>query len=188
LILTPVRRIGNVYKSKPPKSKALKAIEAGLYVTEKEPTSTPKLFDLLTESTVIIKASVSDWKDAIRKSGELLLNIDAIEPRYIDAMIKFCEENQAYIVIAPGVALPHARPEDGVKEICLSLITLKEPVKFGHPQNDPVDLVIALGAIDNRSHIKALGQLAEMLMNKETLRKLRNANTKKEALKIISSF
>ena len=151
----------------------------------KESASIPKLSDLLTDDTVVVKASVSDWKDAIKKSGELLLNIGAIESRYIDAMIKFCEEQKAYIVIAPGVALPHARSEDGVKKICLSLITLKEPIKFGHPQNDPVDLVIALGAIDNKSHIKALGQLANMLMNEENLKAIRGAQTKKDILKII---
>jgi mannitol/fructose-specific phosphotransferase system IIA component (Ntr-type) len=145
----------------------------------------PKLSDLLTEDTVVVRASASDWKDAIRKSGELLLNINAIEPRYIDAMIKFCEEHHAYIVITPGVALPHARPEDGVKRTCLSLVTLEEPVRFGHPHNDPVDLVIALGAIDNKSHIKALGQLAEMLMDQENLERIKNAQTKKDVLKII---
>jgi PTS system ascorbate-specific IIA component len=32
--------------------------------------------------------------------------------------------------LAPGIALLHARPEDGVKQACLSLITLQYPVKF----------------------------------------------------------
>ena len=88
-------------------------------------------------------------------------------------------------MIALGIALPHARPEDGIKRMCLSLITLKEPVKFGHPQNDPVDFVIALGAVDNKSHVKALGQLAEMLGDQENLKAMRSAQTKEDVLKII---
>ena len=88
-------------------------------------------------------------------------------------MIKFCEEHQAYIVIAPGIALPHARPEDGVKKICLSLLTLQKPVHFGHPHNDPVDLVIALGMIDNKSHVEALASLSEILMDKKKLNIIR---------------
>ena len=151
----------------------------------KESMSLPKLYDLLTEDTVVVKASVLDWKDAIRKAGELLLNIAAIELRYIDAMIKFSEEHNAYIVIAPGIALAHARPEEGVKRTCLSLITLKEPVRFGPPQNDPVDLVVTLGAPDNKSHIKALEQLAEILIDQENVERIRNAQTKKDVLKII---
>ena len=153
-----------------------------------QPTSAPKLAEVLTEDTIMIKASVSDWKDAIRKSGELLVRAGAAEPKYTDAMIKFCEEHQAYIVIAPGIAIPHARPEDGMKKVGFSLITLEKPVKFGNPVNDPVDLVIALGAPDNKSHIKALAQLAEMLANEKILKGLRNAKTKKEVLKIVNPF
>ena len=153
-----------------------------------KPRPVPNLAEVLTEDTIMVKASVSDWKDAIRKSGELLVRAGVAEPRYIDAMIKFCEDHNAYIVIAPGIAIPHARPEDGMKKVGFSLITLEKPVEFGNPVNDPVDLVIALGAPDNKSHIKALAQLAEMLMNKKILRKLRKARTKKEVLKIVNSF
>jgi mannitol/fructose-specific phosphotransferase system IIA component (Ntr-type) len=86
----------------------------------------------------------------------------------------------------PGIAIPHARPEDGMKRVGFSLVTLKEPVYFGHPKNDPVDLLIALGGPDNKSHIKALAQLAQMLQNQETVKRLRNAQTKEEVLKIIN--
>jgi len=140
----------------------------------------------LTKDTISIKAAASDWKEAIRKSGELLVKTGAAEPRYIEAMIRFCEEHQAYIVVVPGIAIPHARPEDGMKRVGFSLVTLKEPVYFGHPQNDPVDLLIALGGPDNKSHIKALAQLAQMLQNQETVKRIRNAQTKEEALKIIN--
>ena len=146
----------------------------------------PKLAELLTKDTISIKAAASDWKEAIRKSGELLVKTGAAEPRYIEAMIRFCEEHQAYIVVVPGIAIPHARPEDGMKRVGFSLVTLKEPVYFGHPQNDPVDLLIALGGPDNKSHIKALAQLAQMLQNQETVKRIRNAQTKEEALKIIN--
>jgi len=146
--------------------------------------TTPELADVLTEDTIMVKVSVSNWKEAIRKAGELLVKTGSVEPRYINEMIKFCEKHNAYIVIAPGIALPHARPGDGVKKICISIITLKEPVKFGHPQNDPVDIVIALAAVDDQSHIKVLKQLAEILMDQKNLNNIRKARTKKEILKI----
>ena len=122
-----------------------------------------------------MKVKASDWKEAIRIAGELLLKSGSIEPRYIDAMIKFCEEYNAYIVVAPGIALAHARPEDGVKKIGFSLITLESPVHFGHPENDPVDIVIAFGAIDSSSHINILAQLAKLLSISEKVEKIRNA-------------
>jgi len=151
-----------------------------------EPSSVPRLAEVLTEDTIMVKADISDWKDAIRKSGELLVKVGAADPKYIDAMIKFCEEHNAYIVIAPGIAIPHARPEDGMKKVGFSLITLKKPVEFGNPGNDPVNLVIALGAPDNKSHIKALAQLAEILMNKEAVKRIRDARTKSEILEALN--
>ena len=148
----------------------------------------PKLAELLTEDTVRVQVSAIDWKDAIRKSGELLLDIGAIEHRYIAAMIKFCEEYNAYIVLAPGIALPHARAEDGVKRVCFSLITLEDPINFGNPQNDPVDLIVTFGAIDNKSHLRALAQIAEVLSNQKIIEKIRSAKTKEEILKIIEKY
>ena len=150
--------------------------------------SLPNLSDLLTKETVIVNVSVSDYKDAIRKAGNLLVKAGAAEPRYIEAMVKFCELYKAYIVIIPHIAIPHAKPEDGMKRVSFSLITLKNPVYFGHPDNDPVDLVIAFGGSDHSSHLKALAQLAEMLKDQEAVEKIRRAKTKEEVLEVIARF
>ncbi len=47
-------------------------------------------------------------------------------------------KNSAHIVIAPGIALPHARPEDGVIDSTVAVVRLAEPVNFGNEDNDPV--------------------------------------------------
>jgi len=150
--------------------------------------SLPALSDLLTGDTIIVKASVSDWREAITKTGEVLVKIGAVEPRYIPAMMRFKEEFGPYIVIAPGIAIPHARPEDGVRRPCLCLMTLEKPVEFGSEHNDPVDLVIAFGAVDNKQHLKALAQLAKLLSNQRDVKKIRGARRKKEILEILSKY
>ncbi|MFB8734775.1 PTS sugar transporter subunit IIA [Bacillus sp. SL00103] len=43
-------------------------------------------------------------------------------------MIQSVDQNGPYIVIAPQVAIPHARPEDGVNELSMSLMTFEQPV------------------------------------------------------------
>lgn len=147
-----------------------------------------KLSDLLTEDTVSVRVSASDWEDAIIKAGELLSKVGGIEPRYISAMINYCKKYNAYIVVAPGIAFPHARPEDGVKRLCFSLVTLQEPVYFGRKDYDPVDLVVAFGAVDKKSHLKALAQLAQLFQNQEALRRIRNAEKKREILDVLKMF
>ncbi|MHB8806186.1 MAG: PTS sugar transporter subunit IIA [Anaerolineaceae bacterium] len=131
------------------------------------------LEDLLIESTIRAKLPLHTRDEIIQKAGELLVEADAIEPRYIQAMKKVLDELGPYCVIAPGIALLHARPEDGVKRACLSLLTLQNPVNFGHSTNDPVDLVFTLGAKDKKGHIEALAELAGFLSEEEFLQTVR---------------
>jgi len=147
-----------------------------------------KLADLLREDTVLVRVLASDWKDAITKAGELLLKAESIEPRYVSAMIDYCKKYNAYIVVAPGIAFPHARPEDGVKRLCFSLVTLEDPVYFGHKDHDPVDIVVAFGAVDKKSHLKALAQLAQLFQDQEALRRIRSAERKSEILEVLKMF
>lgn len=67
------------------------------------------------------------------------------------------------MVVAPGVALAHARPEDGALQLGLAVATLREPVEFGHAENDPVDVVFAFGSPDRDQHVGLLGALAQRL-------------------------
>jgi mannitol/fructose-specific phosphotransferase system IIA component (Ntr-type)/galactitol-specific phosphotransferase system IIB component len=147
----------------------------------------PVLKDLLTEETIELNVEANNWEDAVRAGGRLLYNAGKIEKRYIDAMIKTVKQLGPYIVIAPGIAMPHARPEDGEKEVGMSLITLKNPVNFGHQQNDPVKIVVCLCSVDNSSHIKALSQLVKFLNDEEMINKL-NGNNINDVLKEIISL
>jgi len=135
------------------------------------------LLDLLRKEAIAVDVTATDWKDAVVKIGEILVKIGAAEPRYTDAMIKTVEEMGPYIVITKGIALPHARPEEGAKKPALALIKLKEPINFGNPENDPVDIVIGFTATDERSHVKAIAQLAKFLQKEENIRKLRQAKS-----------
>ena len=136
---------------------------------------TLRLASLLTDETVRARVHVVSWQEAVDRVGGLLVGAGAVELRYIEAMKLVLREMGPYAVIAPGVVLLHARPEDGVRRPCLALMTLATPVPFGHSQNDPVDLVVALGAVDKQAHIVALQELARLLMDQPTLERIRSA-------------
>jgi PTS system ascorbate-specific IIA component len=103
-------------------------------------------------------------------------------------MQRVMDELGPYCVIAPGIALLHARPEDGVIRSCLGLVTLEKPVVFGHSTNDPVDLAFVLGALDKQNHIRALAQLAEYLSQETFLNGLREASSDKLLKEFIYSY
>jgi len=147
----------------------------------------PALLKMLAKETIALRLSVGDWQQAVREAGRLLVNAGAVEPRYVEAMIQMVQEMGPYIVIAPGIALPHARPEDGVKKACMSLVTLSPPVNFGNKCNDPVKLVIAFGTTDNKTHIDALVELAKLLGDSTKVEGLKRASSPEELLKLIDS-
>jgi mannitol/fructose-specific phosphotransferase system IIA component (Ntr-type) len=130
---------------------------------------------LLIKSAIRAKLSLETREEIIQKAGDMLVEAGAIKPEYIQAMKKGIDELGPYCVIAPGITLLHARPEDGVERACLSLLTLRNPVKFGHSTNDPVDVVFALGAKDKNDHIEALAELAGFLAKEDFLQVLRNS-------------
>jgi mannitol/fructose-specific phosphotransferase system IIA component (Ntr-type) len=135
------------------------------------------LTELLPRERILLDVRAGDWQDAVREAGKLLFETDAVRFEYIEAMIKVAEELGPYIVIAPGVALPHAATEAGAKHTALSLIKLAQPVFFGNPDHDPVRLVFGLAAIDNKAHITALQALAEIFTSKELMEQLFQAES-----------
>lgn len=142
------------------------------------------LKQLIRPNLVEVDVEVKDWQDAIRAAAQLLINDGAVEERFSDAMIRVAKEFGPYIVVAPGIALPHARPEDGVIEASIAVLRLKTPVNFGNKDNDPVYLVVALAAIDNQQHVKGLSELANVLGDEEKIENIKQAQTKEELLKV----
>lgn len=140
---------------------------------------------IFNKSLVKTNVKVNDWIQAVKIAGDLLIQNDLVEARFVDAMIDIVKEKGPYIVISKNLAIPHARPEDGAKKVGISVITLEKPVKFGHKQNDPVKVVIALTSIDEKSHIELISHLARVLSNKQNFERLKTADTEEEVVKIL---
>jgi PTS system ascorbate-specific IIA component len=133
------------------------------------------LSEPLSKSSILLQVPAADWREAVQKAGNLLVNNGVCEPRYVDAMIAAVERLGPYMVLAPGIALAHSRPEDGVLAVGMSMVTLSTPVNFGSPENDPVRLVIAFGGVDHTSHMGMLQELALFLMEESNQELLKTA-------------
>lgn len=139
----------------------------------------------LTKNMIETNFNASNAEEAIIRAGILLLNEDGVDKVYIDAMIESYKNNGAYFVLSPKIAMPHARPEDGVREASVSLVKLDQPVSFGHRTNDPVHLVFGLGATSGDEHLELLQKLTRLLNIKETTDALINADNVDEIMKIM---
>jgi mannitol/fructose-specific phosphotransferase system IIA component (Ntr-type) len=148
----------------------------------------PMLSKIINESLIRLKVSANDWEDAVRKSASALLENNKISASYIDAMINTAKEVGPYIVITKHVALPHARPEAGAKEIAIGIATLEHPVEFGNAANDPVKYVFSLSAVDQNTHLQAMAELAELLDKEEFYNVLDKAESAEEVMNYIRTY
>jgi PTS system ascorbate-specific IIA component len=140
----------------------------------------------LGQGSIRLKQNCLNWKESFQVAGSALVESKRTTEDYIQEMIQAFEELGPYMVIAPGIALAHGRPSESVLETGLSLITLSNPIEFGHSSNDPVSLVIGLAAVDHDSHIDLMSALAELLMSEDTVNLLLNATNESEVRSYLS--
>ena len=144
-----------------------------------------QLNSLLGDESIDLNAHAANWRDAITIAGNLLESSGAITPAYTQAMIESLEVNGPYIVVAPGFAFAHARPSEAVKRTAISWVRLETPVAFGHGTNDPVNLVVALAAQDDKAHTQSMKELAKLLGKKDTRAKLDTVGTADELRELL---
>ncbi|MDQ0428441.1 mannitol operon transcriptional antiterminator [Planomicrobium stackebrandtii] len=149
-------------------------------------THKPDLKELLPIENIQCLSEVVDWQQAIHEAAQPLLNEEAITANYVKAMIDALNEMGPYVVISPKVAIPHARPQDGVKKLGMALLQLKKSVSFSGNVSKPVNLVIVLAAVDGDAHLKALHQLTKMLSNRNLKEKLITAESPNEIYRLLA--
>ncbi|MGC0123593.1 PTS sugar transporter subunit IIA [Providencia sp. 2024EL-00811] len=146
------------------------------------------LTTLLTPNVIQVVDSANNWQEAIKIACNPLINNKFIEPRYIDAIIQSHEKIGPYYVLGPGIAMPHARPEDGVNQLSLGLTVIKQGVEFGSDGNDPIKLLIVLAATDSNSHIGAIAKLSELFDNQDDVDNIMQSENVDDILKIIAKY
>lgn len=146
------------------------------------------LTDWINESNVVLINRVSNWHSAVELAVQPLIVQGAVEDRYLQAIYNMHEKIGPYYVLGEGIAMPHARPEEGVIRTALSLVIIKEGVEFGSQDNDPVFIVFALSAVDSHSHIKLIASLSQLFCDEKAIKELKLATDKQQVLDLIRQF
>ncbi|HEY4467401.1 MAG TPA: PTS sugar transporter subunit IIA [Klebsiella sp.] len=142
----------------------------------------------LSDATIALRQNVETWPQALDICARPLLESGVIAPEYVTAIAEQHHRLGPYYVLAPGLAMPHARPEEGAKGLGLSLLKLEQGVSFGSEEFDPVDIIIMLAAPDKHSHIEMISALAELFSSDEDMHELHQATSREEIKKIIARF
>lgn len=150
-------------------------------------TVKPNLWDLIREDTIQIKHSVTNWRQAISLAAQPLLSRQWITQNYINRMIQNVEQHGPYIVVAPKIAIAHAKPEDGALKLGMSLLKVENEVPFSNHQKHHVQIVIVLVTVDNKSHLKALSQLIKLFSNQKNIDHLLELQSSREVYEFLKN-
>ena len=139
--------------------------------------------ELLSPDMIELENEAADWSSAVRSAGQILVKSGAVSARYVERMVDCVREMGPYIVVCPGVAMPHARYEDGVNKVAISFLRLKKPVYFeSSTDRKPVDMLFAFSTTDEKAHLQLLQDLWLVFNDKDTLQRLRQGGSKEEII------
>ncbi len=135
-----------------------------------------KLKDYISITNTAFEQSFNTWEDAVVFAGDLLIQTGCINETYRDDMVKLIRKNGPYIVVMPGVALAHARPNGNVFKNQIALVKIPQGISFGNRNNDPVYFLFAIAACSDEEHLELFKAVAEFLSDEQNLTSLRNAD------------
>lgn len=146
------------------------------------------LTDWINDSNLNLLTHTDNWRKAVEIALQPMIDTGAVQPRYLNAIYDMHEQIGPYYVLGEGIAMPHARPEEGVNYTALSLLIISEGVNFGSEDNDPVYVIFALAAIDSHSHIEMIASLSQLFCQDGVVEQLRQARDKSAVLNILQQF
>lgn len=149
--------------------------------------STPSLSELIpVEHINISQTAYISWEKAIEIAAAPLLDKQLIEPYYVERMINKIQLEQPYIMLVDGLIIAHAGVEDGVNQVCMSLLKLPERIDiYGYMQ---ADLIIVLATNNPQKHLKALAQLNELLEFHHGASRIRSACNRNEIYSLFAHY
>jgi PTS system mannitol-specific IIA component len=137
--------------------------------------------DVLTLDQIKVPGAARSKDDAIRESGEMLVDAGAVSPEYIDAM--FEREKSVSTYMGNYLAIPHGTNEskDLIKRSALSVIRYDQPIDW-----DGNEVRFALGIAGYQGgHMDILSKIAILFSDTDEVDKLIAARSAEEVYELL---
>ena len=127
-----------------------------------------------------------DWEKALRGACQKLIAEGYIDDRYVQAIIGNVKKYGPYIIIAPGIAMPHsAEKSEGVFKTAVSFMKVEKPVYFDKNDSDKyAHLFFTLASENHDEHSKNMTDLTALLTNSDIINDLLKVTCDDDLLKI----
>lgn len=139
--------------------------------------------DLLTTDGVRLGLQATDRYDAVRQAGELLVELGAVDPGYVEAMDE--RERILSSYVGEGFALPHGTDaaRSLVRHATVAFLQYPDGVDW---DGQDVRACIAIAAKENE-HVTVMSGLAKVLLDAEQAEALRTATDPQVVLDLITT-
>lgn len=138
---------------------------------------------LLPRDGIRLGLKASDRFDAVRQSGQVLVEMGAVEAPYVDAMLE--RERQISTSLGEGFAIPHGTDVSRrwIRETMLSFLQFPDGVAW-----DDGEVIVCVGiAAVGDEHVGVLANLARVLTVPEQAGRLRSAERIEDVLSLLGS-
>ncbi|GAM74603.1 ascorbate-specific PTS system [Vibrio ishigakensis] len=146
------------------------------------------IMNLIGDNIVIANDENLSVNDALDITCSKLIKQGKVEQSYLEAIKVKHKEIGAYYVLAPKIAMPHARPEDGVNEAALQITVFKNGVDLESEDNGDVFFSVTLAAMDSDSHIQTIVALSELFQNDDDIDAIIAAENESEVRAILNKY
>jgi mannitol PTS system EIIA component len=138
---------------------------------------------ILTVDNIHLNVALSSKEEAIRKTGQILVDKGYVEEAYIEKMLAREELTSTYM--GNFVAIPHGTEDakDLVKQSGISIIQAPEGVDFGG--GNIVKVLIGIAG-KNNEHLDILSNIAIVCSEEENIEKIVQAKTEEDILNLFS--
>ncbi|HEX2356390.1 MAG TPA: PTS sugar transporter subunit IIA [Micromonosporaceae bacterium] len=136
---------------------------------------------LLDRRAIRLAERATDRDDAIRRCGDVLVELGAVTPEYSESMLE--RERSVPTFMGEGVAIPHGTlaGKDAVLRDALAVLKFPEGVDW---DGNPVTVCVAI-AVRGDGHLALLAELAQVLLDPDRARALREATEPDEVLELL---
>ena len=137
---------------------------------------------LLELRGIQLDATADGAEEAIRIAGQRLVDIGAVEPSYVEAMLD--RERSVSTFMGEGVAIPHGTNEskEAVRRNALTFTRFPDGVDWNGKQ-----VTIAIGiAAQGNDHVGILSKLAQILVDGDSAQRLRSADDPQQVLDLLA--
>lgn len=133
---------------------------------------------------------IESWEEAIEKSCQTMIDKNIVDENYPKQIVETINKYGPYIVLIPGVAMPHCQENcQGVNETAISFMKVEKPVAFDEDDREKdARLFFTIASNNSTKHLENIAKLSDVLSDDNIVADLHTAKNVEDLKKISEKY